>query len=108
AFLFSCYNLSLAADAQRSLAHTAGAVALTSLIYLLIPYLTPALPTSRWDIFAFPLLGMAGIAVWRGVYAAVLVQPHFHPRILVVGAGWAGQTLVRVIHELDLHPHRRN
>jgi len=108
AFLFRCYHLTLAADTQQSVSHAGGAVFMTSLIYLLIPYVTPALPSSRFDILAFPLLGFAGIAAWRVTYAKVLVQPRFHPRALIVGAGSAGQTLVQALNEMRHGPGQHN
>ena len=100
-FMLECYNLTRAADAVSSTSRAAAAVAVTWLIYLLIPYVTPALPTSRLDVVAFPVLALAGVASWRTAYARVLVQPGFHQRGLVIGAGWAGRTLVSTMNEIN-------
>jgi exopolysaccharide biosynthesis polyprenyl glycosylphosphotransferase len=100
-FMLECYNLTRAADALSSTTRAAAAVAVTWLIYLLIPYVTPALPTSRLDVVAFPVLALAGVASWRTAYARVLVQPGFHQRGLVIGAGWAGRTLVTTMNEIN-------
>lgn len=104
ALMLDCYNLAQATDVLDSMGRLSGAVFLTSLIYLLIPRITPVLPSSRLDVLSFPLLGLAGIVVWRLVYARVLVQPNFQQRALVVGAGSAGQTLVTAIRRM----HRGN
>lgn len=100
ALMLDCYNLVRSGSLLDSLGRLSGAVSLTSLIYLLIPRLTPVLPTSRLDIFSFPLLGLIGVVVWRTVYATVLAQPNFQQRALVVGAGAAGQTLVEAIQQM--------
>ena len=100
ALMLDCYNLVRAGSLLDSLGRLSGAVFLTSLIYLLIPRFTPVLPTSRLDIFSFPLLGLLGLVAWRSVYATVLAQPNFQQRALVVGAGAAGQTLVEAIEQM--------
>jgi len=68
-------------------------------VYLLIPYLTPPLPESRSGVLLLPALATLGVVAWRVLYAQVLFQPAFHLRALVVGAGWAGRTLVRALGE---------
>ncbi len=100
AFMLDCYNLRRATSPLQSLGPLGGAIFLTSAFYLLIPRLTPALPTSRLDILIFPLLGVLVLGAWRAVYATVLVQPGFQQGALVIGAGSAGRTLVRAINQL--------
>ncbi|NOZ78845.1 MAG: sugar transferase [Acidobacteria bacterium] len=97
--LFDAYDLAKAANAVRSMATAGGAVLLTDAVYLLIPFVTPTLPQRRLALFLFPLLAVAGVTIWRGLYATVLVQPAFRRRALIVGAGWSGQTLTRAIAE---------
>ena len=72
-------------------------VPLTALLYGLIPYITPYLLHSRltWTLFA--VLSTAGIGVWRMAYARFITQPIFRRRVLVIGAGWAGQTIVDLL-----------
>ncbi len=96
--LFGVYDLARAASPLRS-AWVAGRTALlTSGLYLLIPYLTPALPTRRIYLFAFPLLATVGISLWRLLYATVFAHPGFRQRALVVGAGTSGNLLAEAIH----------
>lgn len=101
AFMLECYNLSRAASFPHSVGRISAVVFLTSLIYWLIPRVTPALPPSRLTIIAFPVLGLAGIVAWRIFYATVLVQPGFQQRALIVGAGWAGRTLAKAVDEMN-------
>ena len=58
------------------------AVGLVSPVYILIPFLTPPLPGSRWHLFAFPLLLLTTVMVGRGLYRLVLSQPAFCRRTL--------------------------
>jgi len=95
------YDLALAASPLHSAWASGRAVLITSICYLFIPYVTPALPPSRLEAALFPLFATTGIITWRIVYAQVFVQPAFHQRALVIGAGWAGQTLARAISERD-------
>ncbi len=97
--LLDGYDLAKAANAMRSIATAVGAVLLTDAVYLLIPFVTPTLPQRRLSLLLFPVLAAGGLTIWRGIYAAVLVQPAFHRRAMVVGAGWSGRTLVRAIAE---------
>jgi len=97
--LLDVYDLALAAHAMGSMWRAGGAALLTSGIYLVIPRLTPGLPTRRISLLAFPMLATAGVALWRGVYARVFVQPTFHQTALVVGAGWAGRALAQAVAE---------
>jgi exopolysaccharide biosynthesis polyprenyl glycosylphosphotransferase len=66
---------------------------------LLVPRITPPLPTHRAEAVLLPLAATLGVGLWRLVYAAVFVQPAFQRRLLVLGAGWAGRALVQAIRE---------
>jgi exopolysaccharide biosynthesis polyprenyl glycosylphosphotransferase len=101
AFMLECYNLSRAASFSHSFGRISSVVFLTSLIYWLIPRVTPTLPSSRLTILVFPVLGLASIAAWRMFYATVLVQPGFQQHALMIGAGWAGRTLAGAIDEMN-------
>ncbi|MDR7555995.1 MAG: sugar transferase [Armatimonadota bacterium] len=97
AFLLDTYDLQRASRIASGVS-TAGATALaTTAAYLLIPYITPPLHQSRLTalLFVGAMLGL--VAVGRTAYAGLLVQPTFRHRLLIVGAGQAGRTLVDVI-----------
>src|SRR5689334_11167450 len=95
ALFVDVYALARAASAWHSFWASAAAVFLTDIIYLLIPYVTPALTVTRLSILAFIALTILGVGAWRIFYASVFVQPGFHQRALVVGAGLAGRTLAQ-------------
>jgi exopolysaccharide biosynthesis polyprenyl glycosylphosphotransferase len=97
--LFEVYDLALAASVPHSLKAAWAATALTILIYIFIPYVTPSFPIRRLEAFLFLLFALGGIGLWRAAYALILVQPNFHQRALVIGAGWSGRTVVQAIKE---------
>jgi exopolysaccharide biosynthesis polyprenyl glycosylphosphotransferase len=89
-----------AANARQSLASAATAVVVTWVIYLMIPYFTPELPSSRISVVAMPLMALAAIGAWRLLYAGVFVRPHFEHRAIIVGAGEAGCALAQLFRSL--------
>ena len=93
AFLFDVYNLTRSANTILTLRNSGLAALVTVLVYTLIPWLTPPLQ-NRAFILLFAILTTAGIVVWRVTYAELFVQSQFRRRALIVGAGWAGRTLV--------------
>lgn len=100
AVLFNVYDLARAAQVAASVVRAGAAAAMTALLYLFVPYVTPTLPDRRLEILLFPLLAMLLVGVWRVLYATVFVQPVFQRRAIVVGAGTVGQALLRMLDEL--------
>lgn len=94
--LADAYDLARAASAPNSILVAAPAAALTALLYQWIPVLTPPL-ASRGLSLLFGLLAVGLIALWRGGYAVLFVQPAFQRRVLVLGAGWAGRALAEAL-----------
>jgi exopolysaccharide biosynthesis polyprenyl glycosylphosphotransferase len=99
--LFSIYELRRAACAFPSLKASLSALVLTFIIYVAVPYITPALPTRRIEAIIFPVLSLVGIGAWRLAYAKVFVQPEFQQRALVVGSGKAARALALLINDLQ-------
>ena len=97
AFLSQSYSLARSARFSQSLWSIAVTGLVVTVLYLMIPYITPPLPSRRFELFVFPLLAVSGLVLWRSVYVAVLSKPSFRQRILIIGAGWSGRTLVEEI-----------
>jgi exopolysaccharide biosynthesis polyprenyl glycosylphosphotransferase len=93
---FDCYDLARAASTWHSLSSTGPAALAAVGIYALTPWLTPSLG-SRGLLVTFAGAAVLGVMAWRAVYAELFVQPWFKQRALVVGAGWAGRTLVSAL-----------
>jgi len=97
ASFFDCYDLPRAAAASQSAWCTGRAALLTALTYMAVPFLTPQLPASRFSAVLFVGLVTVIVPVWRVFYAAILSQPTFCQRLLIVGAGHSGVTLARLL-----------
>ncbi len=99
AVAFDAYELRTASRWGSSVASVLKAGGLTLVIYLLIPYVTPHLVRSRLTIFLFVAVGLAFLASGRSAYSLALAQPAFQRRVLIIGAGWAGRTILDAIQE---------
>jgi len=99
AHAFDVYDLRISGRLSTAAPAVVKAGMLTFLLYLLIPFLTPALPTRRMILAAFPLSLLVLLLAGRGLYALILTQPAFQRRALVIGAGWAGRTMAEVLAE---------
>jgi exopolysaccharide biosynthesis polyprenyl glycosylphosphotransferase len=86
ATVFDAYNLARAASTTFGLYAAAASAGATSLIYLAIPWLTPALE-NRTQAFLFILLATLGLSGWRFIYARLFAHPAFQRRALIVGTG---------------------
>ncbi len=96
AVFFDIYNLARAANAWNSVRASVTAGLITVLTYSLIPWLTPPLG-ARAPLLLFILAVALGMAGWRSLYSLLFQQPWFKQRVLIVGAGRAGQALVNAL-----------
>ncbi|HDN80717.1 MAG TPA: hypothetical protein ENG33_09680, partial [Chloroflexi bacterium] len=99
ALAFDAYELRTASSWSSSAKTVlkAGGISLT--LYLLIPRITPHLVHSRLTIFLFLVTGLAFLTAGRLAYSLALAQPAFRRRVLIVGAGWAGRTILNAIQK---------
>jgi len=94
--IFDVYNLKLANNVSSILAASGLAALMTTITYVLIPVVTPAI-VSRGYVAGFILLGTGSIMAWRFLYAKGFSQPAFQRRVLIAGTGSTTQVL---FHEL--------
>ena len=92
--IFDVYNLKLTTSASSFVAASGLAALLTTVIYVLIPIVTPAI-VSRSYVGGFILLSTGAIMAWRLVYAKGFSQPAFQRRVLIAGTGSTAQVLFR-------------
>jgi len=99
AYAFDCYDPKIAGRFSETAKARIKAGLVGSFIYLLIPFLTPALPSSRLLFLSLPLfLVMLTVAV-SGIYDLAHGRPFFLQRTLVIGAGRAGKEIAGVLRE---------
>jgi exopolysaccharide biosynthesis polyprenyl glycosylphosphotransferase len=92
--LAGVYDLRVAARLPAAAIRAAGAVLAADVLYVAIPYLTPHLLRSRLTLMGFLLLTVGLVAIWRVLYALVLVQPSFRHPVLILGAGVQGRQIL--------------
>jgi len=69
-------------------------------MYLLIFfYAAPAIILPRGVVVYQVISGFILISSWRVIYFLVFGRPRFTRRVIIIGAGWAGQTIAKAILE---------
>jgi exopolysaccharide biosynthesis polyprenyl glycosylphosphotransferase len=69
-------------------------------VYLLIFfYAAPQVILPRGIVVYQIITGFLLILIWRIVYALIFATPRFKRKVLIIGAGWAGKTIVQAILE---------
>ena len=96
---FDSYNLRRAAHMSDAAEAVAKSGFLAILIFMLIPYLTPSLPPSRRYLVLFPVIALTFLLVGRAFYVATLARLFFRRRTLIIGAGWAGSTVLQALRQ---------
>ncbi len=99
AYALDAYDRRTTARLAASAAAVLKAGSLTVPIYLLIPYVTPRLPSSRASLLTFPLALVVLLLTGRALYALGAGRQLFRRRALIIGAGWAGRTIAEALAE---------
>jgi len=93
------YNLRLASRLGSNGVALLRITALLLLIYLVIYFFSPPRSLPRGIVLYHAVSSFVLVGLWRAAYALLLGQPIFQRRATVVGAGWAGRTIVQAIRE---------
>lgn len=97
-FVNDAYDLRIAADRRASMAALARLAALEMAIYLLFYFFSPPQRELPRGIVLYQLvISCALVGAWRLTYPFLLSQAPFRRKAVVVGAGWAGRTIVQAV-----------
>jgi exopolysaccharide biosynthesis polyprenyl glycosylphosphotransferase len=99
AYAFDCYDPRIAGRFSETAKARIKTGLIASFIYLLIPFLTPALPSSRLLFLSLPLFLVGLTIALSGIYDLARGRSLFLQRALVIGAGRAGKEIARVLRE---------
>jgi exopolysaccharide biosynthesis polyprenyl glycosylphosphotransferase len=69
------------------------------LVYLVVYFLSAPASLPRHIVGFFGAISSALLLIWRWTYSVVFTAPAFQRRVIIVGAGWAGQTIAHLIHD---------
>ncbi len=101
--LVELYDMHRAGDWRRTMRGVGVAALIGSGLYLLLYFYFADPPRSllpRRGVAGFLIAASAFTLVWRYLYIRVFTAPQFMRRVILVGAGKAGQTLLKVINDL--------
>lgn len=101
--IFEMYNLQIANNRITIIRSVILTAAVTTLLYLLTPKFTPALPTNRLQIIYFFFSILFALALWRIIYITFLASNRFIKQVILVGNSKKIETFAK---ELTLgNPH---
>lgn len=94
------YDLQLSSRPSQGLPRLAQIILQLLVAYLIIFFLSPRSELPRLFILYYSLLSFTLILLWRTVvWVLVIRRLGIKRRVLVIGAGWAARTIVRVLTE---------
>lgn len=97
-FLSGMYDLRVVVEMQataRALVQTLGIVLLAYIVFFF--FVPTELP--RGIVIYHGIATLILISMWRSAYIRIVKSVPFRRRVLIVGAGWAGQAIAKVIQE---------
>ena len=99
AHAFDCYEIRMGCDFPKTVWAMVKTGLFASLVFLFVPFLTPALPASRLLLVSLPLFLIGSTVAVRSVYILADGRPFGRRRALIIGAGWAGKEMAAAIRE---------
>jgi exopolysaccharide biosynthesis polyprenyl glycosylphosphotransferase len=100
AFLNGFYDPTKLSNLAVGVSALARTVVLVVIVYLFIYFLSPApLDLPRGIVAYQGTASFVLISLWRLVYVWLIQRPGFARKVIIVGAGWAGQTIADAIQQ---------
>ncbi len=96
---FDVYDPRLVGRWETSRRSVLQASLVASVIYLMMPYVTPSLPGSRLALVMFPALAAAMACGGRALFSAIMAQATAPRRTLIVGTGPAARTIAGTVRD---------
>ena len=98
--LVELYDVHRAGNPRETLKGIGLATLINALIYLLIYFTSAPRSLPRRGVSVFIVFAAVFTLLWRLLYIRIFTAPHLLRRVLIVGAGKAGSTIVNVIDQL--------
>lgn len=93
------YRLRVASDPTASFVALLKTILQIFALYMLVYALLPPFSVPRHFIGVFAVVAPGLLLLWRRLYSAAFTIPTFQRRAIIVGAGWAGQTILKTVRE---------
>lgn len=94
-----CYDPRVASNSLNSTFALLKVLAEILLIYLIAYFFAPPITLPRHMIIFFLALSFPLLLLWRALYVLVSSMPGLRRKAVIVGAGWAGQTIAQVLKD---------
>ncbi len=92
-----CYDPRVASNTLNSIFALLKVLAEMLLLYLIAYFFAPPITLPRHMIVFFAALAFPLLFLWRALYVLILSRPSLRRKAIIVGAGWAGQTIAQVL-----------
>jgi exopolysaccharide biosynthesis polyprenyl glycosylphosphotransferase len=103
-FLVELYDAHRARDMRQTVAGIALAALAGLFVYALIYLISPKGSLPRLGIGVFLIIAAVLTLIWRIIYIQIFTAQAFLRRVLIIGAGKAGETLAQVYNKLRPQP----
>jgi exopolysaccharide biosynthesis polyprenyl glycosylphosphotransferase len=103
-FLVELYDAHRARDMRQTVAGIALAALAGLFVYALIYLISPKGSLPRLGIGVFLIFAAVLTLIWRIIYIQIFTSQAFLRRVLIIGAGKAGETLAQVYNKLRPQP----
>jgi len=94
-----CYELNVASNSAAIAWALVRVTVQILLAYVVVYFFLPPVSLPRHVIGFFSLILPVTLLIWRWLYIVIFSHPSLRRRVIVVGAGWAGQTITQAIRE---------
>ncbi len=101
--LIEIQDVHRAANWRKTLSGVGSSAAIGLFLYLII-YFASQNPLPRFGVAAFLIFASLLTLLWRVLYIRIFTSAQFLRRVLLVGAGEAGKTLLSAVEALDPKP----
>ncbi len=103
-FMIEIYDVRKANHRRDVFRGVGTAAAFSFVIYLIIFFLAEPNSLPRRGVFIFILAAIVLTVAWRLLYIQIFTAPVFMRRVLIIGAGKAGTTLVKMLNDISPMP----
>ncbi len=101
--LFNLYDVLHASKASLLFRRTVLVAFITGVTYLAFPFLSPVFPKTRMPVFIFISQLIFLLSLWHWLFSYIFQQEILQKRVLVVGAGWSGVEVLKVIRMSNIY-----
>lgn len=101
--IFQLYNLRVSNNTFLIVKSVAITTFVTTIAYILFPFVTPSLPNNRLQIIYLFLLIAIPVIIWRFLYMFLLFSPKYFKTVIVIGHTSRAKSMLNLIEQKNYH-----